>query len=450
MLYYFGDEIFFNLCLLGKIEEYLKNNGNLQIKTLPKYAIILRMLFKNIHCIESNNLDNDDFSVFDFFKIRPNDQCKLNKSIIYEDDMLSKKYNFENVVCIKLINNDVLPVISNLVKDTFLFRNSHVVVINDKMDIQEIVFLLNKNLLLITDDINLLSLASNCPLKNIGLIVNTANAPFINNSNNKNFFVINLNDKSSFPKFRINFLNANNFIKKNLGTMRPFVSCICPTYNRQNFIPNLINLFRNQNYPSDSRELIILDDSPNDASELVKSLDKDKNIKYYHIESNKPLPIGKKRNLLHQYISGEYIICFDDDDYYPSTRISHAINKLTASNVKFAGSSKMHIYYTDIKKIYEFGPYGNNHATNGTFAYHRSYILRNFYEDDATFAEEKYFLNNYQEKLIQLDSEKTILCIAHGKNTFDKKKVLHMGKLSHYKLKNFIQDKKIIDFYKSL
>ena len=46
------------------------------------------------------------------------------------------------------------------------------------------------------------------------------------------------------------------------------------------------------------------------------------------------------------------------------------------------------------------------------------------YDDDAEMAEEKQFLKNYTVPFIQLNPLKSILCFAHDKNTFDKRRLL--------------------------
>jgi glycosyltransferase involved in cell wall biosynthesis len=232
---------------------------------------------------------------------------------------------------------------------------------------------------------------------------------------------------------------------------RPFVSCICPTYNRRRFLPFLLQIFNNQTYPKDRRELIIVDDSPESNADIIKQYNVDKNIRYYHVKEK--MKLGKKRNYINSLVKGEYVVCFDDDDYYPPERISHAITMLQSTKRQVAGSTRISIYYTALDKIYEFGPYGPNHATNGTFAYHRDFLQNHKYEDDANMAEEKYFLKEYSEPMVQLDPYKTILCISHAANTFDKHNVIHSGRETGMKLKQVVKgknDKYLIDFYKSL
>ena len=60
----------------------------------------------------------------------------------------------------------------------------------------------------------------------------------------------------------------------------------------------------------------------------------------------------------------------DDDDYYPPERIAHSVEMLIANpQALCAGSSEIYIYFKHINKIIQFGPYGPNHATAGTFAF---------------------------------------------------------------------------------
>ena len=64
------------------------------------------------------------------------------------------------------------------------------------------------------------------------------------------------------------------------------------------------------------------------------------------------MTLGKKRNLMHEKSSGAILVYMDDDDYYPPTRISHAVEKLTKNpNADCAGSSEIYIYFKHIEKM---------------------------------------------------------------------------------------------------
>lgn len=232
-----------------------------------------------------------------------------------------------------------------------------------------------------------------------------------------------------------------------IKNFKPFVSVCTPTHNRRPFIPYLIKCFLAQDYPMDRMEWIIVDDGTDKIQDLVKDI---KQVRYFSLENK--LKLGEKRNLMHSKCNGSIIVYMDDDDFYPPERVSHAVNKLLANpKALCAGSSILHIYFKHINKIIEFGPYGPLHATAGTFAFKKQLLLYTRYEDEATMSEEKFFLKNYTIPLVQLDPRKTILCISHKYNTFDKKKLIQCPhpswKETNIEIKDFISTPDIREFY---
>lgn len=239
--------------------------------------------------------------------------------------------------------------------------------------------------------------------------------------------------------------------RKNKGVSsggKPFVSVCTPTYNRRKFIPYLIKSFKAQTYPKKLTEWIIIDDGEESVEDLFKDVEC---VKYFRLE--KKMKLGQKRNLMHEKCKGDIIIYMDDDDYYPPSRINHAVNKLRSnSQVLIAGSSAVNIYFKNRDEMFQFGPYGKWHATAGTFAFKKKILEFTKYEDDAEMAEEKGFLKNYTFPMIQLNSEKTILVFAHDNNTFDKNKLLEAPDPSmvnpiSLKPKSIIKDKELLNFY---
>ena len=210
--------------------------------------------------------------------------------------------------------------------------------------------------------------------------------------------------------------------KKTQKPYVPFVSICTPTFNRRPFIPSMFQCFLHQTYPKDRMEWIIVDDGTDSIEDLIKASGI-KQIKYFR-ESIK-MPLGEKRNFMHSKTKGSIIVYMDDDDYYPPERVSHAVETLTANkDALCAGSSEMYLYFKHIGKMYQFGPYGPNHATAGTFAFKRRLLDETRYDDTVALAEEKSFLKNYTVPFVQLDPLKTILVFSHNHNTFDKRKLL--------------------------
>ena len=210
--------------------------------------------------------------------------------------------------------------------------------------------------------------------------------------------------------------------KQTAKNFKPFVSVCTPTFNRRPFIPIMFACFKNQTYPMDRIEWIIVDDGTDKIKDLVESSGI-KNIQYFELD--KKMSLGEKRNYMHKKTKGSIIVYMDDDDYYPPERIEHAVDKLQNDKTALcAGSSEMYIYFKHINKMYQCGPYGPNHATAGTFAFKSRLLDDTKYEDHAALAEEKAFLKGYTVPFVQLDPMKTILVFSHNHNTFDKKKLL--------------------------
>ena len=228
----------------------------------------------------------------------------------------------------------------------------------------------------------------------------------------------------------------------------PFVSICTPTFNRRPFVSSMISCFKHQTYPKDKMEWIIIDDGTDKIEDLVSDIS---NVKYFKYDEK--MPLGKKRNIMHEKSCGDIIVYMDDDDYYPPERVMHAVTMLKSHpNALCAGSSEIYIYFKHIEKMYQFGPYGPNHATAGTFAFKRELLKEHRYNDNAAIAEEKAFLKDYTVPFVQLEPKKTILVFSHIHNTFDKKTLLDnphpkFVKESDKKVEDFIKEDYLYEFF---
>ena len=230
----------------------------------------------------------------------------------------------------------------------------------------------------------------------------------------------------------------------------PFVSICTPTYNRRPFIPFMFECFNHQTYPKERMEWIIIDDGTDKIKDLIDAVNIPQ-IKY--IQLKEKVTLGKKRNMLHDNTKGDIIVYMDDDDYYPPTRVSHAVETLmNTPSALVAGSSKLYIYFKHIQQMYLFGPYGPQHATAGTFAFRRKLLNKTRYNEAASLAEEKEFLKNYTIPMVQLDPMQVILVFSHSHNTFDKKELLKQPQnkcrnLSSLTVDDFIKEPLLKQFY---
>ncbi|MDM3235804.1 glycosyltransferase [Citrobacter sp. Cf079] len=236
------------------------------------------------------------------------------------------------------------------------------------------------------------------------------------------------------------------------GREKPFVSVITPTWNRGVFLPYLLYMFRYQDYPADRRELVILDDSAQSHQSIIDRLTQNHpekyNIRYiYHPEK---LDLGKKRNMLNALAVGEYILCMDDDDYYPADKISYTIDMMQRHRALISGSDQIPIWYSHINRIFKTRSFGPQNILNGTFCYHRNYLKNHRYDDECNLGEEKGFTNQFTANPLQLPGERTIICISHSQNTFDKDFVLGSSEPLETPLAQAITDPMLKNWYQSL
>lgn len=238
--------------------------------------------------------------------------------------------------------------------------------------------------------------------------------------------------------------NANT-----ISSTLPFVSICTPTFNRRPFIPTIIKCFDNQVYPQDRMEWIIIDDGTDLIEDLVINHPR---VKYYKYDTK--MTLGKKRNLMHDKSCGDILVYMDDDDYYPSTRVSHAVDTLLQNpDALCAGASEIYIYYKHIQQMYQFGPFSKTHATAGTFAFKKELLKQTRYNDTQSLAEEKEFLKDFTIPFVQLEPKHTILVFSHIHNTFDKRKLLEdtyknpFTKISDKTIEYFMKEEDIKAFF---
>jgi glycosyltransferase involved in cell wall biosynthesis len=221
----------------------------------------------------------------------------------------------------------------------------------------------------------------------------------------------------------------------------PFVSILTPTYNRRQFLGQYLKYIRKQDYPYHRIEILVADDGEDEVGDLLGHIER---VRY--IRLGQRLPLGEKRNLLAHEARGDILIHFDDDDYYPPNRVSHAVQRLTETDKLIAGSSLCFIYFTSTGKLVASGPFGANHGLDGTFAYRREYLRDHSFDDQAQVRVEARFTGNFSSPMAQLDPQAAILIIQHQHNTWDKNNVSFRA--TQRKLKEFIPDAADRRFYR--
>ena len=224
----------------------------------------------------------------------------------------------------------------------------------------------------------------------------------------------------------------------------PLVSICTPTFNRRPFIPSLISMVDSQDYPKDRIEWIVLDDGTDCVKDLLDGLP---GVRY--IRSEERMCIGKKRNLLNQEARGSIIVNMDDDDFYPSSRVTHAVEMLIAHpSALCAGSGEMYSYLTSSHELFKIGPFGKKQATPATFAFRRKLLEQTEYSDEAEVSEGEKFLKDYTVPFVQLEPKKTIIAISHPHQSYiSEENIRNGGVKSDIALKDLVKEERLVTFY---
>ena len=154
--------------------------------------------------------------------------------------------------------------------------------------------------------------------------------------------------------------------------------------------------------------------------------------------------IGQLRNMCIEKalaLGADYIVFWDDDDYYPPERISAGIEALQANpDADIAASSHMYVLLTKENVLMEVGPFGPTHGTAATYTIRRRYVETNKFPNKAR-GEEHEFTKQWTAKMVQVPAEKTIVVMGHSRNTVNKSDIYKSPQLFSAKVLNEINGK---------
>lgn len=192
----------------------------------------------------------------------------------------------------------------------------------------------------------------------------------------------------------------------------PLVTCIMPTYNRRGFVPQAIRCFLRQDYAN--RELLVIDDGTDPVADCVPESER---VRYLRL--NQKLTIGAKRNFACEQARGEIIVNWDDDDWYPPTRVRAQVAALMERGADLCGSSLVSYYnpVTDQAWEYRYAASGAAWVAGNTLAYRKSFWQRNKFPN-IQVGEDSRFIWSSAKKVI-CDLRQPTLCVGmvHSRNT---------------------------------
>lgn len=212
-----------------------------------------------------------------------------------------------------------------------------------------------------------------------------------------------------------------DMVKKKTVKSLPSVAILTPsTFNRQHVLPLLAQCIESQTY-TNIKEWVLIDGS-RDGKVVDRSIVTCTKCPVRWVEPD-GLNIAMLRQRLKDSLTTDIAVCFDDDDYYPPTRVSHAVERLLKTGKQIAGCTAHLVFDIDLGQALQCRGFHGNHATHNTMAFTASYARTHNYDPDKAFAEESHFTNKFSEPMVQLDYMHTILQMFHSYNTYNKREM---------------------------
>ncbi|MDR5748832.1 glycosyltransferase [Caballeronia sp. LZ029] len=199
---------------------------------------------------------------------------------------------------------------------------------------------------------------------------------------------------------------------------RPVASCVMVTGGRPDFVGQAVQYFHQQDF--ESKELLIIDDGPQDLSERFDH----QVVRYRHLRTR--ASIGAKRNLGCELARGDFIVHWDDDDWYSSRRLSYQLTPLLEGNADIS-ALRVETFW-DLANWRFWRCSADVHrrmfvedVQGGTLAFRRNLWQRGLRFPDVSLAEDADFLKlaiRYGARLARLESNGNYIYVRHGANAW--------------------------------
>lgn len=103
------------------------------------------------------------------------------------------------------------------------------------------------------------------------------------------------------------------------------VSCLIVTADRNKLLKRSLYSYKRQTHTN--KEAVIIDSGRHPVEDLLTELDL-KEVKYIRVEPSPKNILGDLRNLSIEHATGDYLTCWDDDDWFHPKRIEVELNTL--------------------------------------------------------------------------------------------------------------------------
>jgi len=195
----------------------------------------------------------------------------------------------------------------------------------------------------------------------------------------------------------------------------PQVTCIMPTFNRRQFVPQAIKYFLEQDYPC--KQLIIVDDGNDCIEDLVP-----RNPQITYIPLSRKITIGEKRNLAIEHSQSDIILHWDDDDWQARHRISYQVGHLLKHQADVCGTEKL--IFFDVRSgkqwLYKYPSRSKKWLAGATLCYRRSFWTARKFDHQNIGEDTRFVWKNLDSKMLCLPDYHFYVAIIHHKNVCPK------------------------------
>ncbi|WP_417356348.1 glycosyltransferase [Gallaecimonas pentaromativorans] len=198
----------------------------------------------------------------------------------------------------------------------------------------------------------------------------------------------------------------------------PLVSCVMPTKGRPAWLAQSVRYFLAQDHPN--KELVIVFDQPADLGALAC------HPSVRLVASKDDTSIGAKRQLGNQHARGDFIVQWDDDDWYSSRRLSRQLWPLHLGLADVTALTQTGFFDVDASQCWQVTPclyrqLFHGAVAGGTLAYRRSLWQQAPGYPPASLGEDARFLKHLEQRgaeLLAIGAGEDFLYLRHGLNSW--------------------------------
>tara|TARA_R110000850_G_scaffold67329_1_gene150044 strand:- start:915 stop:1859 length:945 start_codon:yes stop_codon:yes gene_type:complete len=210
----------------------------------------------------------------------------------------------------------------------------------------------------------------------------------------------------------------------------PFISILTPLYNRNKFLPLMLENIKTFDYPKEKLEWFILDSK--DGDEDVKLIpDQDAyealrrsihpiKLKYEYI--NRKMTIAEKRTYLSKKMTYPYFANMDSDDIYMECFLKYSLDLIKKNKAGMCGSPEMIFVWPHLNyRVTAIKCEAKRQAHEATFFGTKKYVRSmNYYTKNDEKGEGASLIDHNENNFVSSECCLQMICVCHNTNTCNK------------------------------